>query len=801
MVQYVRGIKMRCCCFLVSAFTAAAARSAAPSRAEEFRNPEVIEVKAPGADLTIRARQGTAFIPGLGEVEQVSGYDVQRDAILKREGAKPKRVPLMPPVIAVERGSTLRILFHNELLATDARGKSGPTQSNLHTHGLLVSPKGTGFQGTGRDHAYGDCIFVMASTSGAANGGEGHGSAKPGGGDPCSLDPGSPLMRQENGDIRYSYVIPRDHLSGMYWFHPHPHGLSEVQVSNGLSGLMSIGNFWDYSYVKCRLTSLPDEGPDTCRDQEAQREELAAERDAVSAAGSLKVLFLGLKDIQVLKLKAKPGQGRKPRFRLIQFPRRPDPSDRSANKAFGELTDARKNRCGKLVVSSTGDGDLAYTDGVASAGQCWSKRDPDQRWVFTVSGQVHPRITVPRGKAELWHLANIGADVTYRLRLETIEAKPRRLAFDARSLDGAPLPRERQDRKRTEIVLMPGARIDVLVGRCDQAAGTAKPSDTRECVEASQTVQARLYTAGVATGIDADSGDQWPPIDLASVVFEAAPARAVAKLQPISEPLTRLPFSEQATPDAQPSRAAVGQASPPVPPAAPGTCDLRQYQTGPADFRLDSNLVRLIRFNNRDFEEQGGELFGIHVENFRMMDQAGKAVAVADLIAEGRAQRKAKSPSVIGSISLDDPCWKAAVGERADPSAFATFYPSFRMDRDPNLTAAYGAREYWLLVNDSDECHNFHIHQSKFVVLDADFSAAEARPSAIQCLGDRGFVPPVNRGLLHDNYPLPPRSRVLVMLRFEGPKLGRFVFHCHILEHEDKGMMATIGVVDGQERR
>jgi hypothetical protein len=212
-------------------------------------------------------------------------------------------------------------------------------------------------------------------------------------------------------------------------------------------------------------------------------------------------------------------------------------------------------------------------------------------------------------------------------------------------------------------------------------------------------------------------------------------------------------------------------------------------------------LVRLIRFNNRDFGEHGGELFGIHVENFPMVDQTGKAVAVADLVAEGRTPRKAKSPSAIGSISLDDPCWRAAVGEHADPAEFARFYPSFRMDRDPNLTAAYGAREYWLLVNDSDECHNFHIHQSKFVVLDADFSAAEARPSAIQCLGDRGFVPPVNRGMLHDNYPLPPRSRVFVMLQFEGPKLGRFVFHCHILEHEDKGMMATIGVVDGQERR
>ena len=38
------------------------------------------------------------------------------------------------------------------------------------------------------------------------------------------------------------------------------------------------------------------------------------------------------------------------------------------------------------------------------------------------------------------------------------------------------------------------------------------------------------------------------------------------------------------------------------------------------------------------------------------------------------------------------------------------------------------------------------------------------------------------------------------MIRFDGPKLGRFVFHCHILEHEDKGMMATIAVVETAPR-
>src|ERR1700716_1454029 len=129
--------------------------AAAPASADEFKNPRVIEVRAPGGDLTMRARRGTASIPGLGEVEEVYGYDVRRGTAIPRESAGPTTVGLMPPVIAVDRGSTLRILYRNELLTKDVAGKSRPTQSNLHTHGVLVSSKGTGFQGTGRDRHYG----------------------------------------------------------------------------------------------------------------------------------------------------------------------------------------------------------------------------------------------------------------------------------------------------------------------------------------------------------------------------------------------------------------------------------------------------------------------------------------------------------------------------------------------------------------------------------------------------------------------------------------------------------------------
>ena len=43
---------------------------------------------------------------------------------------------------------------------------------------------------------------------------------------------------------------------------------------------------------------------------------------------------------------------------------------------------------------------------------------------------------------------------------------------------------------------------------------------------------------------------------------------------------------------------------------------------------------------------------------------------------------------------------------------------------------------------------------------------------------------------------VPIRGEVKVIIPFTNPLIvGRFVYHCHILSHEDKGMMATIEVI------
>jgi FtsP/CotA-like multicopper oxidase with cupredoxin domain len=84
-----------------------------------------------------------------------------------------------------------------------------------------------------------------------------------------------------------------------------------------------------------------------------------------------------------------------------------------------------------------------------------------------------------------------------------------------------------------------------------------------------------------------------------------------------------------------------------------------------------------------------------------------------------------------------------------------------------------GAVEEWTIRNTSGEQHPFHIHQGDFQVV-----RVNGRPVAA-------------RGL-QDTVPLPVHGSVTIRMRFAIS--GTFVFHCHILAHEDGGMMAVVRV-------
>jgi FtsP/CotA-like multicopper oxidase with cupredoxin domain len=101
----------------------------------------------------------------------------------------------------------------------------------------------------------------------------------------------------------------------------------------------------------------------------------------------------------------------------------------------------------------------------------------------------------------------------------------------------------------------------------------------------------------------------------------------------------------------------------------------------------------------------------------------------------------------------------------------------------PNIVAQQGTVEDWIIENRSSELHAFHIHQLHFLLLDYS-----GRPVNENFVRDTVNVPYFNGRLL--TYP-----SVRVRVDFRDPNIvGTFPYHCHLLEHEDKGMMGTIRV-------
>jgi FtsP/CotA-like multicopper oxidase with cupredoxin domain len=101
----------------------------------------------------------------------------------------------------------------------------------------------------------------------------------------------------------------------------------------------------------------------------------------------------------------------------------------------------------------------------------------------------------------------------------------------------------------------------------------------------------------------------------------------------------------------------------------------------------------------------------------------------------------------------------------------------------PNIIAKQGTVEDWIIENRSNELHAFHIHQLHFLLLDY-----MGRPVNEPFLRDTVNVPYFDGKALV--YPA-----VRLRMDFRDPNsVGTFVYHCHLLEHEDNGMMGLIRV-------
>lgn len=134
----------------------------------------------------------------------------------------------------------------------------------------------------------------------------------------------------------------------------------------------------------------------------------------------------------------------------------------------------------------------------------------------------------------------------------------------------------------------------------------------------------------------------------------------------------------------------------------------------------------------------------------------------------------------------------------------------FDNNNPPAIITTQGSVEKWIIQNHARENHELHQHQIHFQVLSQDnfeINGSQQAPAINGQFLDMvevpfcGGPPPQNGGVnppaCVDNTgkPVIPYPQVQALMDFRGPDIGDFVFHCHILGHEDRGMMAIERVV------
>jgi FtsP/CotA-like multicopper oxidase with cupredoxin domain len=130
------------------------------------------------------------------------------------------------------------------------------------------------------------------------------------------------------------------------------------------------------------------------------------------------------------------------------------------------------------------------------------------------------------------------------------------------------------------------------------------------------------------------------------------------------------------------------------------------------------------------------------------------------------------SPTTLKRVEASEP--QFVVDFTEDKQGFYINGQKFEMNSGPMLTVDVGSLQRWRVVNSTKEVHPFHIHQVHFLAY-----AADGKP-----VKDPVWVDTVN---------VPYGSSVDLVMDFTDPIIrGMSLFHCHLLKHEDKGMMAKI---------
>jgi FtsP/CotA-like multicopper oxidase with cupredoxin domain len=166
------------------------------------------------------------------------------------------------------------------------------------------------------------------------------------------------------------------------------------------------------------------------------------------------------------------------------------------------------------------------------------------------------------------------------------------------------------------------------------------------------------------------------------------------------------------------------------------------------------------------------------------------AIAPARSVFSGILSRKVDRRRVIAMAEYPRP----GTDDRTDFYIFerkpGAVLRTYMMGDAPTIVVKAGTTEEWVIENWTNELHTFHIHQLHFRVLDVD-GKASAAPELLDVVE----VPYATAtGYRSKEGPVRP-GRLRIRMSFPADLAGDIPFHCHLVDHEDNGMMAVLRVV------
>ncbi|RQH55373.1 hypothetical protein D5R40_02805 [Okeania hirsuta] len=415
---------------------------------------------------------------------------------------------------------------------------------------------------------------------------------------------------------------------------------------------------------------------------------------------------------------------------------------------------------------------------------------------FTLNGQVNPSITIKPGEVQLWRIANVGADQYMNIALEEADISKPAFARPNKKPNFYILARDadfvEQVVPTDSVLLPPASRVEVLV----VGGNTVSGNKTYNLVSD--------LTTGLTEGEKwvGEEGGQLKSYLLATVEVDGE--EPVCYEDKNQRKLGLTIGSISCTQDQEELYAYIEKQTPTTQTGRDGDPDVDKILPDPEilfDGYYEDNDYTIKECESR-------------TEDFVNNSCLTPSTLYSDPLTKKRYFYFSQSFPKFFLKGFE----KKQTASKTDLE-IQELYDGNRIDKISRI----GDLEEWHLVNVTPATHVFHIHQLDFVVTEVTLNqdpckGIEAQkctynnyevgtykgetkdPEYKGCTkndGDNTFTCPLLPQGYRDVINLPPSSTTTVRIPFVNPFItGPFVYHCHILFHEDRGMMNNLKVVN-----